>query len=307
MAPANDFLLRDSLRQLDSDTLLWGNSTLISRQKSPSLHSWSDGNGSYFVLSKSPWPVPFEQTKPVSPAAGVQLVYDVANKSAVWKVGEAFLKAHLMDFQTTTREHVTLEFVHSKNPTTFRAPDVIYHDEHEGAYYIILSALNGDTIEKAWPSMKEDQKERAVTQLVTACLQMAEWEGDQVAGVDGSCLEDEYLSQDQSLDDLGPQGLLKHCQELGMDCSSFQFFHCDMGPGNIIINRDGSLGIIDWGSAGYVPKEWIRTKFRVSSGLDLQSEDEGSDPHDWRRRVQIKLGEHGMPDVVGKWTEWFSS
>lgn len=57
---------------------------------------------------------------------------------------------------------------------------------------------------------------------------------------------------------------------LGMECSPLVFYHCDLGPGNIIIDpEDDSIGIIDWETAGYVPKDWIRTKFCLSSGINL--------------------------------------
>ncbi|KAK5682722.1 hypothetical protein LTS10_005852 [Elasticomyces elasticus] len=54
----------------------------------------------------------------------------------------------------------------------------------------------------------------------------------------------------------------------------YVFCYCDMGPGNIIVTlADGVVGIIDWETAGFVPKEWIRTKFCVSSGLNLAGDD----------------------------------
>ncbi len=42
-----------------------------------------------------------------------------------------------------------------------------------------------------------------------------------------------------------------------MDCSSFGFYHCDLGPGNIIVND--RIGILDWetaGTSGPPPKQF---------------------------------------------------
>jgi hypothetical protein len=90
-----------------------------------------------------------------------------------------------------------------------------------------------------------------------------------------------------------------------MDCSIFVLYHCDLGPGNIIVNlADRSIGIIDWETAGFVPREWIRTKFRVSGGMDLP----GSDQElrvDWRKRVQRRLEEEGFPDIADRWMVWW--
>lgn len=92
-----------------------------------------------------------------------------------------------------------------------------------------------------------------------------------------------------------------------MDCSTFVFYHCDLGPGKIIVeSANGSIGIIDWETAGFVPKEWIRTKFCISSGMDLPDGDEESRV-DWRRRVQRQLEREGFPEVADQWMTWWSN
>ena len=59
-----------------------------------------------------------------------------------------------------------------------------------------------------------------------------------------------------------------------MECSSFYFYHCDLGPVNIIVDSaTESIGLIDWEIAGFVPRDWIRTKFHCYSGHDLEFED----------------------------------
>jgi hypothetical protein len=86
-----------------------------------------------------------------------------------------------------------------------------------------------------------------------------------------------------------------------MDCSSLVFYHCDLGPSNVLIDMaNDSIGIIDWETAGFVPMEWIRTKFRVSSGMNLSSGDE----LDWRRRVMFYMGQMGFTDVVARFVAW---
>ncbi|KAK3933776.1 hypothetical protein QBC46DRAFT_401294 [Diplogelasinospora grovesii] len=56
--------------------------------------------------------------------------------------------------------------------------------------------------------------------------------------------------------------------------------------------------------AGFVPREWIRTKVRVSSGLDLHGDDDDS-RQDWRRRLQRRLGQDGFPEIADRWMAWF--
>ncbi|EXM12418.1 hypothetical protein FOTG_19081, partial [Fusarium oxysporum f. sp. vasinfectum 25433] len=66
------------------------------------------------------------------------------------------------------------------------------------------------------------------------------------------------------------------------------------------------VGIIDWESAGYVPREWISTKFAVGWGLDLEVGNiSGLSETDWRERVHQALWENGFPDVSDTWKKWY--
>jgi predicted unusual protein kinase regulating ubiquinone biosynthesis (AarF/ABC1/UbiB family) len=68
---------------------------------------------------------------------------------------------------------------------------------------------------------------------------------------------------------------------MGMDCLNFVFNHTDLRPTNIIVeNKPNSkkVGIIDFEIAGYFPQSWIKTKFRISSGMDL-SRSAADDPY----------------------------
>jgi hypothetical protein len=76
--------------------------------------------------------------------------------------------------------------------------------------------------------------------------------------------------------DFNSNRLFKSCSEIWMDCSSLVFCHYDLRPGNILFNRiDGSMGIIDWETAEYIPREWIRSKFRCLTGMDLPEKKSG--------------------------------
>jgi hypothetical protein len=79
-----------------------------------------------------------------------------------------------------------------------------------------------------------------------------------------------------------PHCLIEMCKEVGMDCAKFYFYHCDLGPGNIIVNEAHE-------SCDFVPLEWIRTKFRVDGRLDFPGYDYEKRV-DWRRRVRSRRG-----------------
>ncbi|KAI2733763.1 hypothetical protein CBS147332_778 [Penicillium roqueforti] len=104
-----------------------------------------------------------------------------------------------------------------------------------------------------------------------------------------------------------PLRLLKNCTEMSMDVSRLVFYHCDLGPTNILVDiSTGSLGIIDWELAGYIPIEWVRTKFRISAGMDFNYGNEYS-KKDWRRQVAQRLEKMGYNDVLDAWWKFQDS
>lgn len=293
-----------SIQEIDDDSWIIGNRILLSRQASPtSSFQWSDGAGSFYVISDASYPLP--PSRPLPATSNIQMVYNAGGASAVWSVGDAFCKVKILD-RCATREHVTLNYLNNKR-LSFATPNVHYHAEHDGRYYIIVSRLTGQTLGEAWPHVDETMKQHYVSRIAEICQELAVWRAHHISGIDGQYLSDHYLTRFGLPKDCSPQNLLSNCKDLGMDCSSFTFYHCDLGPGNIIVSlTEGSIGIIDWETAGFVPKEWIRTKFCVSSGMDLPEVDQDSRV-DWRRRVQRELGKQGFPEIADRWMTWWSN
>ena len=301
--PAKARPVNESIQEINDDSWIIGDRILLSRRwSSPSDSAWSDSEGSFYVISEASNPLP--PSRPLSATTHIKKVYDAGEASAVWNIGGAFFKVKLLD-PDATREHVTLDYLHSKRPLSFATPDVYYHAEYDNRYYIVLSGLTGYTLTEAWPKLDEAMKQHYVARVANVCKELAVWQANHVSGVDGRHLSETHLSRRGQPEDCSPQNLLANCQHLGMDCSTFVLYHCDLGPGNIIVNlADWSIGIIDWEMAGFVPREWIRTKFRVSGGMDLP----GSDQElrvDWRRRIQKRLGEEGFADVAERWIVWW--
>ncbi|KAI1411061.1 kinase-like protein [Hypoxylon sp. FL1857] len=283
---AENHPVNESIQEISKDSWLIANKLVLSRQSSPPYDqpSWSDGNNAFYVLSEVRGPLP--ASIPLSKTSDIQKVYDAGGASAVWRVGEAFIKVKKIRLPNATREHVALGHLHTKRPLNFDIPDVHYHAEFDGRYYIVLSRLPGPTLGEVWPRLDEAAKQDT---------------SDAISGVDGHQVSDLFLTKPDAEENCDPQILLNNCKEVGMDCSSFVFYHCDLGPGNIIVNEI-SIGIIDWETAGFVPVEWIRTKFRISGGLDLPVEDEDART-DWRRRVSRQLEVLGFTDAVDKMIE----
>jgi len=303
-----DYPVNQSLQQIDENSWLFGDQILLTRQASPSpgCPSWRDGNGLYYVVSEPPSPLP--PCRPLPAESHIKKLYDAGGVSAVWRIGDAICKARKYPDLNMTWEHVTLDHLHNKSPfgkLSFAVPNVIYHVRSKDRYFIIQSRMPGETLAEAWPSMDESTKEYYVSRIAGICKELAAWTGNGIHGVDGRNLSDLYLTPLHGVEDMSPQNLLSNCANLGMDCSIFVFYHCDLGPGNIIVDPgERSLAVVDWEMAGFVPLEWIRTKVRVSSGLDLHGDNDDS-RQEWRSRLQRRLGQDGFPEIADRWMSWF--
>jgi hypothetical protein len=154
--------------------------------------------------------------------------------------------------------------------------------------------------------MDEAMRQRYVWRVADICVKLAEWKGNAICGVDGQQLLEVYLSKGDSIDMLDPKQLRKNCLQMSMDVSSLVFCHLDLGPGNVIVDpAQDSIGIIDWELAGYVPREWVKTKFNLSSGMDFPTAD-ASERSDWRRLVASRLAEIGFTDAIDGWLSFRS-
>ncbi|KAK0739003.1 hypothetical protein B0T21DRAFT_284472 [Apiosordaria backusii] len=302
--------INDSIRKINANSWLIGEKLQLYRGRTAShtQPSWSDGEGGYFILSDAPQPLPESRAHPEN-SPELPRVYDAGDQAAVWRAGDAFIKVHDVKTPQKTREHSTLQFLHSKTeekPLGFEIPTVLYHGEWDSREYHVLTRVRGQTLAAAWPSMDGTLREFFVTRIAEICQQLAEWKRDAsqgVGGADGGWMEEMYLTTKHNTS-LNPQVLAQSCGAMGMDISSpFVFYHTDLGPTNIIVDAESrSIGIIDWETAGYVPIEWVRTKFRLSSGMDFpQGDGEDYKSTDWRRLVGVKLGEMGFKDAVEGW------
>ncbi|TVY40522.1 hypothetical protein LOCC1_G005335 [Lachnellula occidentalis] len=264
--------IRETLREIDSNTWLIGPFIVYRSNDYCNTATWFDDsdNSSYTIANASNPPPAATLLSPDNPY--ITQVYDAGDASTVWSIGtKVFCKVHICySEERTTPEDVTLKWVRDRHPS-FQVPEVLDSATHDYRTILFLTRLPGRTLANAWPELSKEWRQYYVKAVVNICQTMAEWEGDRISGVDGQNMPENYMTeQDNSREhpiDYSPETLENSCRSsLGMDCSSFVFYHADLNPTNIIVN-DQCVGIIDWEIAGYVPRGWIRTKFLISAAM----------------------------------------
>ncbi|TID19416.1 hypothetical protein E2P81_ATG06585 [Venturia nashicola] len=291
-----------SVKQIDSSSWLFG-SLILRRSTSPSnTATWVDENdNSSYTLEAAPASPP--STSPVE-SPHVTLVYRCGGASAVWSIGSnAFCKVRFIT-EGVTPESVTLNFVRDQQPS-FQTPKVFNHSFDDHLSYLFLQRLPGRTLATAWPTLSEFWRYHYVETVASACLEMAKWTSPRLGGVDSQNIAEYYLQWKGSSEFDNAQ-LQAKCEAIGMDCSNFYFYHADLGPGNIIVEDEpstGEIGIIDYEIAGYLPSGWVRTKFRLSSGLDIPGVEDYEGKTRWRSEVFAALGTFGFEDHTAGWRE----
>ncbi|KAI3324255.1 hypothetical protein HD806DRAFT_63569 [Xylariaceae sp. AK1471] len=294
--------INKSIKQINATTWLIGDFILRRSPVSSCKATWNDDSdhSSYHLVKEAPGE--FASTTPLD-SPHINLIHEAGDASAVWSIGSNVVcKARYLE-EGVTPESVTLDFVRSKNPS-FETPELLLHAFSEDRSFLFIKRLPGRTLDLAWPTLGDFWKQYYVNAIVDVCQEMAEWKGDQVSGVDKQHVSEFFLVTPPGSDNfsLVPAG----CEAIGMDCSSVVFYHADLGPTNIIVEdepKSGKLGIIDFEIAGYFPRGWIRTKIRLSSGMDL-SASASTCPTWWRSEVQKALGARGFEDFSQAWMEW---
>lgn len=288
--------VRDSVRQIDETSWLVGTKHILRHIQGPSKDDnflWKNpSDGSHYTLSAVPEPPP-AGVGPLIPGAHACQIHDAGDVSAVFNFGDALIIKVRTATAETRREPETLAFL-SRQQLTFDIPTVLSFFEDAAKTYLIEPCAPGRRLNEAWWDMAEEDKEHVVTRVAEICAEVKKFESNVLTGVDYNWLDPLQEPGTQTVD-----LLQQHCEELGMDSSVFVLAHNDLGPTNIMV-KGGRIMVLDWELAGYVPLEWVRTKFGIcgaycvergrGAGLERDFEYTG--------RVERKLGEMGFPEVI---------
>ena len=181
----------------------------------------------------------------------------------------------------------TIQFV--KSNTSIPVPDVKCAFHHKDYGYIVMSRIAGQPISYGWFQRPAAVQERLSSQLRTYITELRALQPRRpgaVEGVNRSQLYDGRL--DSGYKGFGPFDSVeafhlflrggnsifpKHFPEINELVKLHSdipqgttFTHCDLNSGNILIDGDNVVGIVDWDYAGWYPKYWQWSTAR--SGID---------------------------------------
>lgn len=306
--------INKSLKQVDENTWLMGRFILRRSTTDHGSATWVDSvDGSAWSLSEvpdsDPLPAVSVSNSSISSETGVdsphlKLIHEAGDASAAWAIGNDVICKIRFTIPGVTAESVTLDYVRKQKPSTFAVPDVLRQIFTDDRFFLLMKRIPGRKLDDAWLTLDEKWKNHYVDSIVNACMEMETWKGPKIGGVDGKLIYEEYLAGR----DVDLNAIPYSCKVIGMDCSKLVFQHADLGPTNIIVEAEpvtGKIGIIDFELAGFFPRGWIRTKFRVSSGLDLTTtSDERAT--EWRKMVQIALEARGYEDYAQEFMKYLT-
>ncbi|OAA66002.1 Protein kinase-like domain protein [Niveomyces insectorum RCEF 264] len=194
-------------------------------------------------------------------------VYQIDDRTVV-KTGEsvALTEAETMAF---ARQH-----------TTIPVPDVhnAYTDETSGYACIVMDFVPGRTLDEAWPTYTEADKDAVLAQLRGYLAELRAHRGDFVGGLGRTPCNDPLFDNEKN--GYGPfadeaafnQGVVRALRNArpGQDwvelyCDVFEdvmqghdivLTHGDLDPRNILVQGAQVVALLDWEMAGYYPAYW---------------------------------------------------
>lgn len=219
-------------------------------------------------------------------ASHVALFYGAGDRG-VWSLGSDLILKEQPNVLPPKTEVSNIEFV--KQHTTIPIPSVLKEwVDDSNRYFVLMDRIKGQTLEEAWPTLSEPEKEHISKQVAEYMDQLRHLQSSAMQSLDGGPLYSTWLFIDPkenphgplrsdlelqdslalALKDLPPAVSARFRTRLPV-CTPYTFTHGDLNCQNIII-KDGELaGIFDWGSAGYFPVWWEY----ASTSIGLSAED----------------------------------
>ncbi|KAF2718546.1 kinase-like protein [Polychaeton citri CBS 116435] len=200
----------------------------------------------------------------------VKIFYCVSDHG-VWSIGDdVILKERSHKFSSYEARNIRYIQQH----TTIPVPEIIHEWVEGDRYYLIMKRIPGVTLEKAWPTMSDTDKECVAKQTAACLAQLRKLTSDRIETLEGEPVQEAFLFDDQLWETLAkelenvPEDLRRRLRRNMPSSQPYTYTHSDLTTCNIMV-KDGQLtGIIDWEGSAFFPSWWQSTSLRIGLGPD---------------------------------------
>jgi Phosphotransferase enzyme family len=294
-----------------------------SKPSANSIASWTDPAGNIFSVRKiSEQEQELKSGSLDAQEAEADRMHQAGTGAAVWRLGDAFCKVKAW-CEGMELEADAIAFARQNAPSV-PVPEVLctWIDHSWNRSFIILRAVKGETLARAWPLLTDAQRQRVASAVASFCEELASTTSSNIQSASGCGTLEPFLTAHPPAVEpswkphlLGPLSvrelhiyLTKINSDVQMEFGdTFNYYHADLGPTNILVSNQGEInGIIDWESAGFYPRFWIGTKPLVSAGFFLNGTDIDKRKA-WSTLLSRSLEEKGFMSHVEHYQTWRSA
>ncbi|KAI4160701.1 MAG: hypothetical protein LQ342_005540 [Letrouitia transgressa] len=283
------------------------------------LATWEDIDGTWCLRRRDP-PLTALSTPPGD--SDVNRTYFCGNAAAIWLISPNVLCKVKGWIPGVTPEADTIKWV-AKNCPNIPVPNVIYSwiDPAWQRSFCLMNVVPGVTLDDAWNELSQEERTAIADEVTRYIIDTVQHISPKICTATGTGItfhgwilgfpEPEMKGKNDWQPSLHPiitpeeldrRILLIRGQKSPEEVDHFVFFHGDLIPANIFLDKDKNdkwhvSSIIDWETAGFLPKWYIRTIAGVSPAylLDLYR-NEWKEAKTWSIELTNSLGKHGFPE-----------
>ena len=271
---------RESVKRINPQLWTLGSNLICTKFGAHDVHphnsivSWQDGNGIFHLL-------PRDDSLLMNLNEGdsaTDRIQECGTGGGVWGIGNEVICKVKGWSEERQLEASTLNFVRD-NFTSIPLPEVLYSwiDRAINRTFLIMRRVHARTLNAAWPSLSTSQRQSIANKMADYCVTLAGKTSSQYESVSGYGVFEYWLMGCPPASNLtwlpmtlgplsGPE-LHEYMSNISNEPipdfdNTFLFYHCDLGPTNILISDDGDsvVAIIDWEAAAYFPSFWVATR-----------------------------------------------
>ncbi|KAI4208968.1 MAG: hypothetical protein LQ351_008048 [Letrouitia transgressa] len=299
----------------------------VGRTVADAVATWEDSDETWCLRRRDH---PLTATTPPPGDSDVNRTYFCGNAAAIWLISPNVLCKVKGWIPGVTPEAETIKWV-AKNCPNIPIPNVVYSwiDEAWQRSFCLINVVPGVTLDDAWNELSKEERTAIANEVVIHVIDAAQHTSPTISTAIGTGItfhgwilggpKPEMEGANNWQPDLHPimtpEQLDQRLFQLGgqkgpEEVAYFVFFHGDLAPANIFIDKDKNdkwhvSSIIDWEVAGFLPKWYIRTSASVSPAYLLNSYKYGREDVQWSIELSRSLGKHGFQEYC-KWLKGFT-